>query len=111
MRYYKGFHDSVKAKVGDLEKNVRERRGTTSSIEIDAKLMPWILDTSFSRSQVTKYFKQIDIYWQTKTIVSQLVEDLSSKHINSLVVRLIKPMLDRMDVITNMKVWLRSYEL
>lgn len=39
MHYYKGFHDSVKVEVEELEKKVRERRGSTSSIEIVVELM------------------------------------------------------------------------
>ncbi len=45
MYYYTGFLGSIKAKVEELEK-VIERRVTIFSTNIDAELMPWILDTS-----------------------------------------------------------------
>jgi hypothetical protein len=73
--YYKGFHANIKYEVEEMEQRFREKRGNTSSKDIDAKIMTWILDIGFSRSCNMKYFRKIDFYQHTKSIVAQLVEE------------------------------------
>jgi hypothetical protein len=42
--------------------------------------MTWILDIGFSRSKDTKYFRKIEIYWHTKSMVAQVIEEHGTRH-------------------------------
>jgi hypothetical protein len=46
--------------------------------------MTWISDIGFSRSCNTKYFRKIDFYQHTKSIVAQLVEEQIFRRIKTL---------------------------
>jgi acetylglutamate synthase len=70
-----------------------ERRGNTSSKDIDVKLVNWIIDTSFSRSRDKKYFRLIYMYWQTKSIVAQVIEE---------------QVIDQKDFLRNWTFWTRN---
>jgi hypothetical protein len=50
--------------------------------------MDWIPETCFSCSEHTKYFKQIDFYWHTKTIITQVIDQHDTQH---------KAILDKVD--------------
>ena len=54
---------------------VSDKRKHIPIEQIDEKSVNWVLDTSFFRSNDTKYMKLVELYWVNKSFISQVIEE------------------------------------
>ena len=71
VEFYKEYVPEVdKVKMNDLEEEVRLLKEFHDEEEVEAQIGSLIPDMGFSRTRNSKFYRTLELYWKTKTLVA-----------------------------------------
>jgi hypothetical protein len=68
--YEESVPEEDKAKMAELEEEVRQIRQFQEDEEVEAQLGGFIPDLGCTKSRNSKFFRTLELYWHTKTLVA-----------------------------------------
>nr|ACN40789.1 unknown [Picea sitchensis] len=70
----------IKAEIDLAEEDVIFLRHFVFGEEVNTNIFPWIPDPSSSRAKESKYYRTVELYWQSNMLMGKVLLDRNELH-------------------------------